>query len=50
MLIIREIKQYDLTKISEGYVVAVIYTFTVSLAAIALFSRKPRTTKVIVED
>jgi len=40
VLIIREIKQYDLTKISEGYVVAVIYTVIVSIAAIALFLPK----------
>ncbi len=42
VLIIREIKQYDLTKISEGYVVAVIYTVLVSIGAILLFSRKKR--------
>lgn len=40
VLIIREIKQYDLTKISEGYVVAAVYTMVVSLAAILLFSHK----------
>jgi putative spermidine/putrescine transport system permease protein len=40
VLIIRELKQYDLTKISEGYVVAVIYTVIVSIAAILLFSRR----------
>ncbi len=40
VLIIREIKQYDLTKISEGYVVAVIYTAVVALAAVALFLPK----------
>ena len=40
VLIIREIKQFDLTKISEGYVVAVIYTVIVSIAAIALFLPK----------
>lgn len=50
VLIIREIKQYDLTKISEGYVVAVIYTFVVSVAAVLLFSRKRRTTEEIVES
>ncbi|NEN23542.1 ABC transporter permease subunit [Cryomorpha ignava] len=43
VLIIRELNQYDLSKISEGYVVAVIYTIVVSLAAIALFSRKKMT-------
>ncbi len=40
VLIIREIKQYDLDKISEGYVVAVMYTFIVSVAAILLFLPK----------
>ncbi len=40
VLIVREIKQYDLSKISEGYVVAVIYTVIVSLGAIALFSQR----------
>jgi len=43
VLIIRELNQYDLSKISEGYVVAVIYTIVVSLAAIAIFSRKKMT-------
>lgn len=42
VLIIREIKQYDLTKISEGYVVAVIYTVIVSIAVLALFLPKNR--------
>lgn len=40
VLIIREIKQYDLEKIPEGYVVAVIYTIAVSIAAVLLFLRK----------
>ncbi|HET8735996.1 MAG TPA: ABC transporter permease subunit [Pricia sp.] len=40
VLIIREIKQYDLSKISEGYVVAVMYTLIVSLAAVLLFLPK----------
>lgn len=40
VLIIREIKQFDLSKISEGYVIAVIYTVFVSLAAIILFLPK----------
>ncbi len=40
VLIIREIKQYDLSKISEGYVVAVIYTVVVSIGAILLFLPK----------
>ena len=43
VLIIREIKQYDLSKISEGYVVAVIYTFVVSIATVLLFSRQKKT-------
>ena len=43
VLIIRELNQYDLTKISEGFVVAVVYTIVVSLAAVALFSRKKMT-------
>lgn len=42
VLIIREIKQYDLSKISEGYVVAVIYTIVVTVAAVLLFSQKKR--------
>lgn len=50
VLIIREIRQYDLTKISEGYVVAVIYTFIVSLAAILLFSKNRKTNEAIVEN
>ena len=40
VLIIQEIKQYDLDKISEGYVVAVMYTLIVSAAAILLFLPK----------
>ncbi|CAM3415281.1 ABC transporter permease subunit [Zobellia roscoffensis] len=40
VLIIQEIKQYDLDKISEGYVVAVLYTLIVSAAAIVLFLPK----------
>lgn len=40
VLIIQEIKQYDLSKISEGYVVAVMYTIIVSIAAIILFLPK----------
>lgn len=40
VLIIQEIKQYDLTKISEGYVVAVLYTIIVSIAALVLFLPK----------
>jgi putative spermidine/putrescine transport system permease protein len=40
VLIVRELKQFDLTKISEGYVVAVIYTVIVSLAVILLFAKR----------
>lgn len=40
VLIIREIKQYDLDKISEGYVVAVLYTIIVSVAVLLLFLPK----------
>lgn len=43
VLVIREINQFDLTKISEGYVAAVTYTLLVSIAAIALFSNQKRT-------
>ncbi|WP_276168587.1 ABC transporter permease subunit [Zobellia alginiliquefaciens] len=43
VLIIQEIKQYDLDKISEGYVVAVLYTIIVSVTAIALFLPKRKT-------
>lgn len=40
VLIIREIKQYDLDKISEGYVVAVLYTLLVSVIVTFLFLPK----------
>ncbi len=40
VLIVRELKQFDLTKISEGYVVAVMYTILVSIATILLFSKR----------
>jgi len=40
VLIVRELKQFDLTKISEGYVVAVIYTVIVSIAVILLFAKR----------
>ncbi|MBK6264109.1 ABC transporter permease subunit [Marivirga sp. S37H4] len=43
VLIIREIKQFDLSKISEGYAIAIIYTIVVSVAVSALFSRKNKT-------
>ncbi len=43
VLIIQEIKQYDLDKISEGYVVAVLYTLIVSLTAILLFLPRKKT-------
>lgn len=42
VLIIRELKQFDLGKISEGYVVAVLYTVIVSLAAVLLFLPKAK--------
>jgi len=45
VLIIRELNQFDLSKISEGYVVAVIYTMIVSVAAVGLFSRKSKLSK-----
>jgi len=44
VLIIRETRQFDLSKISEGYVIAVIYTLVVSLTAILLFLPKRKTT------
>ncbi len=40
VLIIRELKQFDLDKISEGYVVAVLYTLIVATAAVLLFLPK----------
>jgi putative spermidine/putrescine transport system permease protein len=40
VLIIRETRQFDLSKISEGYVIAVMYTIVVSVAAIILFLPK----------
>ncbi len=40
VLIIREIKQYDLDKISEGYVAAVLYTIIVSATVLFLFLPK----------
>lgn len=43
VLIIRELKQFDLSKLSEGYVVAVIYTVIVSVAAVLLFTRQNKT-------
>jgi putative spermidine/putrescine transport system permease protein len=42
VLIVRELKQFDLSKISEGYVVAVIYTVIVSLAVIILFANRKK--------
>jgi len=42
VLIIRETRQFDLSKISEGYVVAVIYTIVVSITAILLFLPKQK--------
>ncbi len=43
VLIIREMRQFDLAKIPEGYAVAVLYTFIVSGAAVLLFYRKKKT-------
>ena len=40
VLIVRELNQYDLSKISEGYVVAVMYTVIVSLFTIFLFANR----------
>jgi putative spermidine/putrescine transport system permease protein len=40
VLIVRELKQYDLSKLSEGYALAVIYTLVVSTAAVFLFARR----------
>lgn len=40
VLIIRETRQFDITKLSEGYVVAVIYTLIVTAAALLLFLPK----------
>ncbi len=44
VLIIKDIKPYDLTKISAGYVEAVVYTLVVSVAAIILFLPKRKST------
>lgn len=40
VLILRELKQFDLSKISEGYVMAVVYTVIIMLVTIFIFSRK----------
>jgi len=40
VLILRELKQFDLTKISEGYVMAVVYTVVIMSATVFIFSRK----------
>jgi len=40
VLILQELKQYDLTKISEGYVMAIIYTVVISSITLFVFSRK----------
>ena len=42
VLVIQELKQYDLDKIPEGYVVAVMYTLVVAIAAIFLFLPRKR--------
>lgn len=43
VLIIRELKQFDLTKLPEGFAVAVMYTFVVSVATVALFYKRRKT-------
>lgn len=48
VLIIRETRQFDLSKISEGYVVAVMYTLVVSITVILLFL--PKRKKAIYES
>lgn len=40
VLIIRELKQFDLRLIPEGYVIAVSYTVVIAIAALVLFRRK----------
>ena len=37
VMVVRELNQYDLTKISEGYVVAVMYTMLISLLTLVVF-------------
>ena len=46
VLVVRELNQYDLTRISEGYVVAVMYTLIVSIITIGLFTYRNKS----VED
>lgn len=38
VMVVRELNQYDLSKISEGYVVAVLYTILVSVLTLLVFS------------
>jgi putative spermidine/putrescine transport system permease protein len=40
VLIVRDLRQYDLSQISEGYVVAVIYTLIVGLITFLIFSQR----------
>jgi len=40
VLIVRDLKQYDLTKISEGYVIAVIYSIVIGMITYFIFSRQ----------
>lgn len=40
VLVMRELQQYDVTKISEGYAVATLYTVTVSILALAILLRR----------
>lgn len=48
VLIIRETRQFDLTKISEGYAIAVVYSVIVALVAILLFL--PKRKKAVYEN
>lgn len=43
VLILRELKQFDLGKLPEGYVVAVIYTAVVSVSTVFLFYKRSKT-------
>lgn len=38
VLIVRELQQYDLNRLSEGYVIAVVYTLLVSTLAVLVFT------------
>lgn len=43
VLIVRDLKQYDLTKISEGYVIAVLYSIVIGALTYFIFSRQKQT-------